>query len=98
MKNANKTDRIAGTGVANKYATLAEARTAIRKLSNAHPKQYFIIANCFGWFIDNKKRLNVQDPSSQGLGASGSYWLNGKEKSFTTKQRQADEAATPWMS
>ena len=99
MKNANKTDReIAGTGVANMYDTLAEARTAIRKLSNAHPKQYFIIVNEFGWLIDSKKRLHVFDPTSQGLGASGTYWLNGKEKSFTTAQRIADQNATPLMS
>ena len=71
-----------------------EAREFVLKASVENPDMYVILYSCFGIFCDIKKRLNVFAPSDSLFGV---YWLNGKEKAFTTKQRIADEKATPTL-
>lgn len=81
------------------YTSLPEARRAALALSQKNPTMYVAIGNCFGWMVVMHKRLNVFAPSdyTDTFGRTGTYWLNGKEKAFTAKQRIADQNATPDM-
>ena len=71
-----------------------EAKQFALQQSLNNPDMYVTLFACFGIFCDIKKRLNVFAPSDSLFGV---YWLNGKEKRFTTKQRIADEKATPTL-
>jgi hypothetical protein len=72
--------------------TPAEARAYARHLSTENPGKYVTLFTCFGIFATVADRLHVFAPTdSYGT----SYWLNGKEKTFTSAQRLADQMATP---
>ena len=71
-----------------------EAKSFALTTSIENPDMYVTLFACFGIFCDIKKRLDVFAPSDSLFGV---YWLNGKEKAFTTKQRIADEKATPTL-
>tara|TARA_A100001035_G_C27736162_1_gene479199 strand:+ start:176 stop:439 length:264 start_codon:yes stop_codon:yes gene_type:complete len=71
-----------------------EAKQFALQQSLNNPDMYVTLFACFGIFCDMQKRLNVFAPSDSLFGV---YWLNGKEKAFTTKQRIADEKATPTL-
>ena len=72
--------------------TLVEARAFAVKLSRSNPGQYVTLYACFGIFARMAKRLHVCTPSDSILGV---YWLNGKERPFTSAQHGADQRATP---
>ena len=84
----------------NTFQRLDDARIAALDYSRRHPRAYVTIGSCFGWIVESHKRLNVHAPSDakHWSGQTGTYWLNGKEKPFTTAQRVADQNATPTMS
>ena len=63
-----------------------------KKASIDNPGCYVTLYACFGIFVKIHKRLNVFAPSDSLFGI---YWLNGKEKPFTAKQKIAAEKATP---
>lgn len=63
--------------------------------SKANPSQYVTLQACFGLFLSTSKRLNVFAPSDS---VGGTYWKAGKVRTFTNKQRIADQRATPTMS
>lgn len=66
-------------------------------LSKANPKLY-VTAQIWpfkGAYVSTHKRLNVFAPSDSLWNV---YWLNGKQKNFTSKQVIADQNATPTMS
>lgn len=69
-----------------------EAKSFALQASIENPDMYVTLYACFGIFCKIKKRLHVFDPSDSLFGV---YWLNGKQKSFTHKQRVADDKATP---
>tara|TARA_R100000664_G_C2685090_1_gene91472 strand:+ start:262 stop:507 length:246 start_codon:yes stop_codon:yes gene_type:complete len=71
-----------------------EAKQFALQQSLNNPDMYVTLFACFGIFCDIKKRLNVFAPSDSLFGV---YWLNGREKPFSTKQRIADEKATPTL-
>lgn len=75
--------------------TLPEAKTFAAKLSADNPGQYVTLYACFGVYATMARRLHVSAPSDS-LG--GSYWLNGRECSFTSAQTIADQLATPALS
>jgi len=72
-----------------------EAKRFARARSKENPGSYVTLYASFGIFCSIKKRMNVYEPSDSLFGV---YWLNGKEKSFTKKQRIADQNATPTLS
>ena len=72
----------------------SEAKKFAKDYSEKHPKLYVTLFTCFGIFLNTSKRLDVFAPSDSLF---NTYWLNGKEKSFTTKQKIADEKATPTL-
>jgi|TARA_R100001082_G_scaffold39473_1_gene20753 hypothetical protein len=72
--------------------TKEEAVKFAKQASIENPNCYVTLYSCFGIFANIHKRLNVFAPSDSLFGV---YWLNGKEKPFTTKQKIADEQATP---
>lgn len=75
--------------------TIDEGRAFALKLSLDNPGLYVTLFTCFGLFARTDKRLHVCAPTdSYGT----SYWLNGKEKTFTENQIIADQLATPTMS
>tara|TARA_B110000459_G_scaffold202895_1_gene257301 strand:- start:2554 stop:2799 length:246 start_codon:yes stop_codon:yes gene_type:complete len=71
-----------------------EARANALQASIDNPSQYVTLYACFGVFMKMSKSLHVFDPSDSLFGV---YWLNGKEKSFTTSQKIKDEQSTPSM-
>ena len=71
-----------------------EAKQFAKEYSLKNPKVYVTLFSCFGIFLNTSKRLNVFAPSDSLFGV---YWFNGKEKAFTTKQKIADEKATPTL-
>ena len=79
----------------NDYRTLDNARKEALEQSKANPTKYYTLFAAFGVFIDEKKRLHVNDPSDS---FHHSYFKAGKEKKFTTAQIIADQIATPYMS
>ena len=84
----------------NKYGMLhagkteAEAKAFAMQASIDHPKKYVTLYAQFGIFCSIKNRLHVFDPTDSLFGV---YWLNGKEKPFTKKQKVACDRATPTM-
>ena len=72
----------------------AEAKQFAKEYSLKNPGVYVTLFACFGIFLSTSKQLNVYEPSDSLFDV---YWLNGKEKSFTTKQKIADERATPTL-
>lgn len=81
------------------FTNIRDAREAALIASQADGSRYFWIGNCFGWFVESASRLPIHAPSdaSDWSGQTGTYWKNGKERSFTEKQRIADQNATPIM-
>ena len=75
--------------------TIKSAKLAASKISEEHPGMYVTVFACFGLYLSCHKRLNVFAPSDSYI---KSYWLNGKEKPFTRKQKIANDLATPTMS
>ena len=75
--------------------TLQEAKVVALEYSQKHPSQYVTLFNVFGLYLTVSPRLHVFAPSDA---IGGHYWINGKEKPFTTKQRIADQIATPHIS
>lgn len=75
--------------------TLDEARAFAARLSLERPGMYVTLYACFGIFAKAEKRLHTFAPSDS---IGDSYWLNGKEKPFTSAQRIADQNATPTLS
>lgn len=71
-----------------------EAKVEAIKLSLDNPGQYVTTAALFGLFAFMSKQLDVQAPTDSKFKW---YVLNGKIKPFTTKQRIADQNATPLM-
>ena len=71
-----------------------EARATALQTSIDNIGKYVTLYSCFGIFIKTSKSLHVFDPSDSLFGV---YWLNGKEKSFTTAQKIRDEQSTPSM-
>jgi hypothetical protein len=74
--------------------TEAEAKAFAMQASVENPDMYVTLYGCFGIFCSIKKRMNVFEPSDSIFGV---YWLNGKQKPFTKKQKVADSMATPTM-
>ena len=72
--------------------TKEEAIEFAKQASIQNPGCYVTLYACFGIFANIHKSLNVFAPSDSLFGV---YWLNGKEKPFTKKQRIADQQATP---
>ena len=72
----------------------AEAKQFAKEFSLKNGGQYVTLFACFGLFLNHSKNLNVFAPSDSLFGV---YWLNGIEKSFTTKQKRADEKAAPTL-
>lgn len=72
-----------------------EAKVEAINLSNLNPGKYITVRPCFGLIASIKTRLHVFDPSDS---AYGWYVLNGKVKAFTSRQKIADQNATPIMS
>ena len=70
----------------------SEAKQFAKEYSLKNPKVYVPLVSCFGIFLNTSKHLNVFAPSESLFNV---YWLNGIEKSFTDKQKIADERATP---
>jgi hypothetical protein len=75
-------------------ATPAEARKYAMKASIDNKDKYVTLYACFGVFIKVSKTLHVNEPSDSFC---DTYWFNGKEKSFTVKQKIADEKNTPTL-
>ena len=78
------------------YQNKRDTMEAGLTLSKANPKLY-VTAEMMpftGAYIMTYKRLNVFAPSDALWGV---YWLNGKQKNFTSKQVIADQNATPMM-
>jgi len=73
----------------------AEAKANALAASIQNKDCYVTVYACFGLFMKVSKRLNTFDPSDNLFGV---YWLNGKEKKFTTAQKRKDEQSTPSMS
>ena len=73
----------------------AEAKATALAASINNKGCYVTVYACFGLFMKVSKRLNTFDPSDSLFGV---YWLNGKEKEFTTAQKTKDEQSTPCMS
>ena len=71
-----------------------EAKQFVKEFSIKNKGQYITLFANFGLFLSHSKRLNVFAPSDSLFGV---YWLNGVEKSFTTKQKIADEQNTPTL-
>ncbi len=79
---------------------LDDARAYAAAYSQQHPRAYVTIESCFGWLVVSRKRLHRFAPSdaTHFSGKTGTYWLNGHEKPFTSAQRISDQNATPAMS
>ena len=78
------------------YQNKPDTMKAGLALSKANPKQY-VTAQMMpftGAYATMHKHLNVYAPSDSLWGV---YWLNGKQKNFTSKQVIADQNATPTM-
>jgi|TARA_R100000093_G_C1874498_1_gene52314 hypothetical protein len=76
--------------------TIPEAKDFAQRLSAENPGKYVTIYSCFGLFAEINDRLHINAPSGSGSPfLNAGYWLNGKERPFTEKQRIADEKATP---
>lgn len=71
-----------------------EAKQFAKEFSLENEGQYVTLFACFGLFLSHSKYLKVHAPSDSLFGV---YWLNGIEKSFTTKQKIADEQSTPTL-
>ena len=72
----------------------AEAKQFAKEYSLKNPGVYVTLFAAFGIFLNASKRLNVFAPSDSLFDV---YWINGIEKSFTTKQKITDERATPTL-
>ena len=77
------------------FNDLDDARRYALNFSRKNTTLYVTLHACFGLMVETSKRLNVFSPSDS---YTKTYWLNGKEKSFTNAQRIADQNATPTMS
>tara|TARA_R110002073_G_scaffold324631_1_gene502752 strand:- start:249 stop:500 length:252 start_codon:yes stop_codon:yes gene_type:complete len=75
-------------------ANAEEARKNAMKASIANKDKYVTLYACFGVFMKISKTLHVNEPSDSFC---DTYWFNGKEKSFTVKQKIADEKNTPTL-
>tara|TARA_R110000751_G_scaffold97633_11_gene190075 strand:+ start:123 stop:380 length:258 start_codon:yes stop_codon:yes gene_type:complete len=78
------------------YRSIKEAAAAALKVSKAHPKEY-VTLNIWpfgGAYVTAATTFNVFTPSDS---FGDYYWLNGKRKPFTAKQKIADQNATPTM-
>mgnify|MGYP003132413204 FL=1 len=69
-----------------------EATKFAIELSKKHKDKYITLYACFGIFANISKRLHIFAPSDSLF---NSYFLNGKQKYFTTAQKISDEKATP---
>ena len=76
--------------------SLEEAKKEALALSLENPGKYITLCACFGIFAEVRSRLHVFSPSDSWF--CDVYWLNGKEKPFTKKQRIACQNATPALS
>jgi len=72
-----------------------EAKRFALWASQKNPGSYVTLYAAFGIYCSIKKNMNVYEPTDSLFGV---YWLNGKEKLFTKKQRIADQNATPALS
>jgi hypothetical protein len=54
-------------------------------LSNQNPGKYVVVVNDFGAHLVVRNRLSADTPAASAL---GHYWLNGKKKSFTARQKE----------
>ena len=79
---------------AMKATTESEAKKEAKQISQDN-NGYVIVHNTFGLFASVSKRLHVFAPSDSIFDW---YAHNGHIKQFTTKQRIADDLATPTMS
>jgi len=77
------------------FNTLDEARRYALNFSRKNTTLYVTLHACFGLMVSTSKTLNVFAPSDS---YTKTYWLNGKEKSFTNAQVSANDLATPCMS
>ena len=78
--------------------TIQEAKDFAQKLSAKNPSKYITLYSCFGLFAEISDRLHIHTPSgSSNPFLNTGYWLNGKERPFTEKQRIADQNATPTL-
>tara|TARA_R100001594_G_scaffold131562_1_gene171283 strand:- start:422 stop:694 length:273 start_codon:yes stop_codon:yes gene_type:complete len=76
------------------YQDEALAKAKAKQASIDYPNHYIYLLTCFGLMLSTPvKYLYVHAPSDA---YKGIYWLNGKEKSFTKKQKIKDEKATTW--
>jgi len=73
---------------------LTEARASALRLSEEHAGKYITLVACFGLFANIADRLHVFAPSDS---VHDHYFLNGKEKPFTSRQKIANQNATPTM-
>ena len=69
-----------------------EATKFAIELSKKHKDKYITLYACFGIYANISKRLHIFAPSDSLF---NSYFLNGKQKYFTTSQKITDETATP---
>ena len=69
-----------------------DTREEAIKLSRQNPSRYIVVFSCFGLFASIKERLHTFEPSGS---AFDWYVLNGKIRTFTDRQRIADQNATP---
>ena len=76
----------------SKHTTLESARESALQASRDNPKHYVTLFLCFGLEVCMSKSLNVFAPSDS---YGGTYWFNGKEKSFTEKQIIKDSMNWP---
>lgn len=72
-----------------------EAQTEALRLSEENPGRYIIISACFGIVATVTRNLNTFAPSDSCFSW---YVFNGKLRTFTKKQRIADQNATPKLS
>ncbi len=73
-----------------------EAKAFAVKFSSENPGTYCTLVADFGQaFLVPGKSLHTFAPTDSLF---GSYWLNGNEKKFTTRQKSADSEATPVLS
>jgi hypothetical protein len=81
------------------FANIDDARQAAIAASQEDASRYFWIEDCFGWCVCSASRLQIHTPSdaTDFTGNTGTYWRNGKERSFTDAQRIADQNATPTL-
>lgn len=78
-----------------KAQTESEAQLEVQALSEEYPGQYLIVVATFRLQASTCKRLSVHAPSDSCFTW---YALNGKLWPFSSKQKIADQNATPTLS